>query len=74
MICPKCNNAECHVIETRKAKDNSVRRRRACNSCGYRFTTYEKTETQIAVERRKLEKEIIIKAARDYYHNIAKQE
>ncbi|MFA6815409.1 MAG: transcriptional regulator NrdR [Lentisphaeria bacterium] len=42
MRCPKCLKTEDKVIETRISRDgDSIRRRRQCSSCGYRFTTYE---------------------------------
>ena len=46
MKCPFCNNENTKVIDSRPAEDtNSIRRRRACDECGKRFTTYEKIET-----------------------------
>ena len=46
MKCPFCNAADTKVIDSRPADDNSsIRRRRQCESCGKRFTTYEKVET-----------------------------
>ena len=46
MKCPYCNNADTRVIDSRPAEDgNSIRRRRCCDECGKRFTTYEKVET-----------------------------
>lgn len=44
MFCPFCNQKESRVLESRLTNDNSVRRRRECESCGKRFTTYEKLE------------------------------
>ena len=44
--CPYCNEADTKVIDSRPADDNSsIRRRRQCERCGKRFTTYEKLET-----------------------------
>ncbi|HEY0221544.1 transcriptional regulator NrdR [Lactovum miscens] len=43
MKCPKCQSENFKVLDTR-ASDDSVRRRRECLSCGYRFTTYERIE------------------------------
>ena len=44
--CPFCNAADTKVIDSRPADDNSsIRRRRQCETCGKRFTTYEKIET-----------------------------
>ncbi len=46
MKCPFCNHENTRVIDSRPAEDNnSIRRRRACDECGKRFTTYEKVET-----------------------------
>ena len=46
MKCPFCNESDTKVIDSRPADDNSsIRRRRQCESCGKRFTTYEKLET-----------------------------
>lgn len=44
--CPFCSNENTRVIDSRPADDNnSIRRRRMCDECGKRFTTYEKIET-----------------------------
>lgn len=46
MKCPYCYEDETKVIDSRPAEDNSsIRRRRQCEKCGKRFTTYEKLET-----------------------------
>ena len=46
MKCPYCNEDETKVIDSRPADDNcSIRRRRQCEKCGRRVTTYEKLET-----------------------------
>lgn len=46
MKCPFCNASDTKVIDSRPADDNSsIRRRRQCEQCGKRFTTYEKLET-----------------------------
>ncbi len=46
MKCPFCNYENTKVIDSRPAEEtNSIRRRRACEDCGKRFTTYEKIET-----------------------------
>ena len=44
MKCPYCGAEDSRVIDSRPA-DNSIRRRRQCETCGKRFTTYEKIET-----------------------------
>lgn len=46
MKCPFCNNIDTKVIDTRTMEDNTaVRRRRLCEKCGERFTTYERVDT-----------------------------
>ena len=46
MKCPYCGEDDTKVIDSRPADDNSsIRRRRQCERCGKRFTTYEKLET-----------------------------
>ena len=46
MKCPFCNKENTKVIDSRPAEDNSsIRRRRQCDECGKRFTTYEKVES-----------------------------
>ena len=46
MKCPFCSHENTRVIDSRPAEENnSIRRRRACDECGKRFTTYEKIET-----------------------------
>ena len=46
MKCPFCNQDNTRVVDSRPADDNSsIRRRRLCDECGKRFTTYEKVET-----------------------------
>jgi transcriptional repressor NrdR len=46
MKCPYCGSDNTRVIDSRPAEDNSaIRRRRACDECNKRFTTYEKVET-----------------------------
>ncbi|MBQ8814352.1 MAG: transcriptional repressor NrdR [Lachnospiraceae bacterium] len=46
MRCPYCNDENLKVIDSRPMdEDNAIRRRRQCESCGKRFTTFEKVET-----------------------------
>lgn len=71
MKCPFCNTIDTKVIDSRPAEDNTtVRRRRQCESCLKRFTTYEKVDsipiiivkkdnTREAYDRRKIEDGII---------------
>ena len=46
MKCPYCGSEDTRVTDSRPVEEsNSIRRRRQCDSCGKRFTTYEKIET-----------------------------
>ena len=46
MKCPFCNQDNTRVVDSRPVDDNTaIRRRRQCDACGKRFTTYEKVET-----------------------------
>ena len=46
MRCPYCGNEDTRVTDSRPVEEtNSIRRRRQCDKCGKRFTTYEKIET-----------------------------
>ena len=46
MKCPFCGHDNTRVIDSRPAdENNSIRRRRVCDECSRRFTTYEKVET-----------------------------
>ena len=46
MQCPSCQNTDSRVLESRSANaGRSVRRRRECLNCDFRFTTYERVET-----------------------------
>ena len=45
MLCPKCQSSQTKVIDSRSVDDDtSIRRRRECLNCGYRFNTYERVE------------------------------
>jgi transcriptional repressor NrdR len=45
MRCPHCGNFDDKVIESRTlANGEAIRRRRECNGCGFRFTSYERIE------------------------------
>jgi len=53
MVCPFCNADDTAVIDSRRnSVGSSVRRRRKCPKCNSRFTTYEKTEIELIVEKR----------------------
>ena len=42
MKCPKCNSTHSRVVDSRHADEaNAIRRRRECENCGTRFTTFE---------------------------------
>ena len=44
MKCPYCGNENTKVIDSRPTEEGAIRRRRQCESCAKRFTTYEKIE------------------------------
>jgi transcriptional repressor NrdR len=45
MVCPFCSHTELKVLDSRPARDGkAIRRRRECDSCGRRFTTFEEVE------------------------------
>ena len=47
MKCPYCGGENSRVVDSRPAEDNNaIRRRRQCDDCSKRFTTYEKIETE----------------------------
>ena len=58
--CPSCQNTDSRVLESRAADGGrSVRRRRECLNCEFRFTTYERVETvPISVIKRNGTREI----------------
>ena len=72
MKCPYCGSDNTRVIDSRPADDNtSIRRRRHCDDCNKRFTTYERVETIPLIvikkdmgreqyDRRKIEKGILV--------------
>ncbi|EJN02679.1 transcriptional regulator NrdR [Herbaspirillum sp. YR522] len=50
MKCPFCNHEDTPVLDTRVAEDgSSIRRRRRCDACDKRFTTYERIELTLPV-------------------------
>lgn len=45
MKCPKCHHEDTKVLDSRVVEnDRAIRRRRECDACSFRFTTYEKPE------------------------------
>ena len=59
MKCPFCSNDDTKVVDTRSMEDNtSIRRRRLCEKCNEKFTTYEKIDTiPISVVKRDFTRE-----------------
>ncbi len=72
MRCPYCGHDNTRVIDSRPSEENNaIRRRRVCDECGKRFTTYEKVETiplmvikkdsnREAYDRRKIERGVLL--------------
>ena len=60
MKCRQCRHPETKVLESRESKDGStVRRRRECQNCGARFTTFERSEEQpLSVIKRNATREL----------------
>ncbi|MFW2339500.1 MAG: transcriptional regulator NrdR [Acidimicrobiia bacterium] len=53
MLCPFCGSAETRVVDSRPAEQGrAIRRRRECESCGDRFTSYERIEALLMVRKR----------------------
>lgn len=54
MHCPYCKNNNTEVVETRVGEEgNNIRRRRLCNKCSKRFTTYERVENLTLLVKKK---------------------
>lgn len=53
MDCPDCGHDTSRVVDSRPSDDGAaIRRRRECQACGFRFTTYERTEWDLQVKKR----------------------
>jgi transcriptional repressor NrdR len=54
MLCPYCGHSEQRVLDSRPAREGeAIRRRRECEKCGRRFTTFEEPErTRLFVIKR----------------------
>ncbi|MDX1690720.1 MAG: transcriptional regulator NrdR [Acidimicrobiia bacterium] len=53
MRCPYCDAEDTRVVDSRPVEGGSaIRRRRACESCGDRFTTYERRQAALMVRKR----------------------
>jgi len=51
--CPKCGHLESKVIDSRTLREgDAIRRRRECESCSLRFTTYERLEEPLMVVKK----------------------
>jgi transcriptional regulator NrdR family protein len=48
MYCRRCGCQHCSVSNTERLKNGSVRRRRTCRNCGYRFVTFELSNADLA--------------------------
>jgi transcriptional repressor NrdR len=53
MKCPYCGSESLKTLETRDSPDNTVRRRKECEGCGKRFTSYEYVETVELIVKKK---------------------
>ncbi len=54
MKCPFCNSVDSKVVDSRHTdENNAIRRRRECEVCKRRFTTYEKIEEIILIVEKK---------------------
>lgn len=60
MRCPYCSQVNTRVVDSRPVEEtNSIRRRRLCDSCGRRFTTYENVESiPLTVIKKNLNREL----------------
>lgn len=53
MLCPVCGVSETRVIDSRPVEGGrAIRRRRECEACGHRFTSYERLEPRLMVSKR----------------------
>lgn len=53
MVCPFCGSESTHVIDSRPVEAGAaIRRRRVCDGCGLRFTTYERADVPLIVRKR----------------------
>lgn len=54
MRCPACGHLRDRVVDSRQTEDGrSIRRRRECETCGGRFTTFERVETSLVQVRKR---------------------
>ena len=53
MVCPRCKSEKIQVIDSRDVDARTIRRRRECEDCKFRFTAYERVEqVKVQVEKR----------------------
>lgn len=53
MLCPQCQNQRTRVLDSRETNEGkSIRRRRMCEGCKYRFTTFERVEYNLIVVKK----------------------
>ena len=72
MKCPFCGHDNTRVIDSRPAEDNcSIRRRRLCDECGKRFTTYEKVETIPVIIIKKDNNETVLISAEKFLSKLS---
>lgn len=58
MKCLKCNSTQSKVVDSRHADElNAIRRRRECENCGTRFTTFEHIEVSQLIVVKKMAQE-----------------
>ncbi len=59
MKCPKCKHINTRVLDSRVIEDwTNIKRRRECEKCWYRFTTFEKVSIDILILKKNWDKEI----------------
>ena len=63
MHCPNCDNPDTKVVDSRPAEEGSaIRRRRECEKCQFRFSTYEEIEIlDLSVVKRNGSKELYLR-------------
>ncbi len=54
MKCPYCSSSDTHVVNSRPSDDgHAIRRRRECDTCNRRFTTYERTQLEALMVKKR---------------------